>query len=87
MFATPGDDEWSFMVFCRVSCWRVYPSSPSARNTLYLLNDRAERVLGEVLRRDVGKLAMCTCVVDGDPPIVYQRAEEEAKSDVLVLEL
>lgn len=51
------------------------------------MNDRAERVLGEVLRRDVGKLAMCTCVVDGDPPIVYQRAEEEAKSDVLVLEL
>lgn len=58
--------------------------SSSARIILDLLNDRVERVFSEVLCRDISERVMRTYVVDGDPSILYQLAEEEEpKSDVL----
>lgn len=47
-------------------------------------NDGVERIIGKVLRRDVGKTVMRAYVVDEDSAIFYQLAEEgESKRDVL----
>lgn len=47
------------------------------------MNDRVERVFGEMLCRSVGKLVMRTYEIDGNPSFPQRLEEEAATGDVL----